>query len=367
MVQPFPDETRARELQRGLDWGIVSALAEVHSVRPHLYHALSNWIGDECDWLRNRYGFNPKLQQAHALHLSAELISISRLLEAEKVRFASFKGPTLSILLYQDVARREYNDLDVVVHEDDVKKTEEALTKRGYRARHGDAAYRQAFVAYHGQYIFDSEHALLDLHWRPSSRGVPFPLTFDEIWDSLDAVPFGGVKIPTLSADHLGLFLAGHGTKERWKSLAWVCDFADYVRVRPQIDWVQLWKRAAERNCGRPILVACSLASQLLAAPIDRELLSIGSCDEHVQAAVQAARQRLAYPPLEDPAKEELSALELCETSRQRLELLWDTVRTRTVGDFESIPLPPALWSLYYVIRPLRIGLKALRSRKQAI
>jgi hypothetical protein len=32
---------------------------------------------------------------------------------------------------------------------------------------------------------------------------------------------------------------------------------------------------------------------------------------------------------------------------------------TPTVSDYRSMPLPPSLWPLYRVTRPIRLGLKA--------
>ena len=106
----------------------------------------------------------------------------------------------------------------------------------------------------------------VDLHWRLSSKGVAFPLQLAEIWSKLEKVTIAGRTVLTLAHDDLALFLAAHGTKEGWRSLIWVCDFAEFLRKYQDIDWVAVLDRAQRSHSSRPLLLAIFLASDLLGA-----------------------------------------------------------------------------------------------------
>uniref|UniRef100_UPI0013D5E942 nucleotidyltransferase family protein n=2 Tax=Pseudomonadota TaxID=1224 RepID=UPI0013D5E942 len=64
--------------------------------------------------------------------------------------------------------------------------------------------------------------AAIDLHWDFTGVHLPFPLTPAEIWDSLETIKVGQRDVPAITGADLALLLAGHGTKERWRSLGWV-------------------------------------------------------------------------------------------------------------------------------------------------
>src|SRR6202042_182622 len=96
--------------------------------------------------------------------------------QEQRIRFATFKGATLAMQLYGDISCREFVDIDVIVHQDDLTAAEEALGAQGYRARAGDRFYRDAFLSYQRQYIFETDGATIDLHWEFNTRSAPFPL-----------------------------------------------------------------------------------------------------------------------------------------------------------------------------------------------
>ncbi len=85
-----------------------------------------------------------------------ELLGIADLFGEKHIRFATFKGVALAISLYGDISRREFNDIDLIVHEADLETAESCLRSRGYRAKSGDRSYRNAFLAYQNQYIFQT-------------------------------------------------------------------------------------------------------------------------------------------------------------------------------------------------------------------
>src|SRR5262249_29992819 len=133
----------------------------------------------------------------------------------------------------------------------------------------------------------------VDLHWRLSSKGVAFALRPHEIWPRLANVPLAGRTVPSLAPDDLALFLAAHGTKERWKRLAWVCDFAELLRANQDINWSVVLERAQRAHSSRALLLAILLASKLLDAPAPVWLLEKARSNSIVVALGERAEMSM--------------------------------------------------------------------------
>jgi Uncharacterised nucleotidyltransferase len=351
--------------RHSFDWSILAQLAERHGVRPQLIRGLSRThFVDVPAKIKQCLDDFHRFHLFRCLHVGAELFTIADLLEARNVRYATFKGAALATSLYGNISGREFNDIDLLVHEDDLEPAEACLRSRGYCARSGDMRFRSAFMAYQNQYIFETDQMMVDLHWDFNVTRVPFPLGADEIWDNLDSVSIDGRNIPTLGRHELALYLAGHGAKHGWCSLSLVCDFAKFVRAHPELDWMRLWQRSAQKKCGNLILLACALAARLLDASVDKEVLTRGERTPGVRDLAHSTIEQLMGPPTVVPPglEEFFGGMSLCETWAQKAGVIWGLVSTRTTGDYEAMPLPRPLWRFYHLTRPFRLAIRVLTS-----
>ena len=267
-------------MSKGIDWQILLKLAAQHCVRPMLLQTLKSVCWDAVPQkIQLELTLFNKANVQKNLLFTGELLRLLGLFQQNAIPIAAFKGPVLAHSVYGDISLREFSDLDVIVQEADLSKAEDILTARGYQADFPDRDYRSAFLSYQGQYAFRHSNTgiSVDLHWRLSSKGVAFPLQSAEIWPRLEKVTIAGRTVPTLAHDDLALFLAAHGTKEGWRSLIWVCDFAELLRKYQDIDWVAVLDRAQRSHSSRPLLLAIVLASTLLDAPAPVALIDRSS------------------------------------------------------------------------------------------
>jgi hypothetical protein len=173
----------------------------------------------------------------------------------------------------------------VIVRQPDLPRTEQLLESFGYRTKGHDETQRDYFQAT-GQYSYrhPDTGVNIDLHWELAPFGSTFPFTLAEMWSKIQDVPLAGHPVPTLAWDHMPMLLACHGTKERWRFLKWVCDFAFLVQARPELDWGAVFDRAKQSHCSRPLLLAVLLASDLLGVPAHSALLDRARSDGAVVA-----------------------------------------------------------------------------------
>jgi hypothetical protein len=365
IVRPRSDPARIRErIAAGVDFDLLLKLADAHGVRPMLLLGLAalSWEG-VSDTLRASLGHFHRTHQMRVLAFADEVCRVARLFAVEGVRFALFKGPALAAHLYGGISHREYNDIDVIVPPEEMVKAEALLVSLGYGNRQGDRAFRQAFLAHQRQYAFvrPGFDAAIDLHWHFCGRHLPFPVQPEEIWPSLVSVEIGSCTAPSLSDVDTALVLAGHGTKESWRGLSWVCDIATLIERRPGLDWSEVHRRARLQRCGDAVLLGCAMASGLLGTAVPVALSAAVARNARVRriagTLIASMRQGLHHFP---DIKENLVDLDLCERWPDRLKFLSGLAVTPTPGDYHALPLPPALWRAYYLTRPLRLAFKTL-------
>jgi Uncharacterised nucleotidyltransferase len=366
LVRPAPRLAAAREiLRRGIDVDALLQTAEQNCIRPRLIAGLAamSWNGMPASAQASLADFR-RVHLVRALSAAQQLSRVAEALTAAGVRFAAFKGATLAKQLYGDLSAREYSDIDLIVPKPQVGEAEDVLAALGY-CGDGDRAFRGAFQAYLRQYGFVHPElgVAIDLHWNFSGSHVPFPLDPDEIWDGLEQVPVGYLRVPAVSGANLALLLAGHGTKEGWRSLDWVCDFAMLVHRRPDLDWTAIHRRAEARGCGDSVLLACTVVHRLLDMPVPAALQRPAVDRRRVRAVAGTLVDELRRHALTPRKTENLSDLELCDTRRDRIGAVLKLAFTRTVGDYQAMPLPPELWRVYHATRPFRLAAKAITGR----
>jgi hypothetical protein len=247
------------------------------------------------------------------------------------------------------------------VKEKDFLLAEQYLAEQGYQTIGRNWRQRDYLVEL-GQASFrrPNEAFGIDLHWKLAPFGMSFPFSEDEIWSKLQGLSMSGSEVSTLAWDHMGLFLAFHGFKERWRSLKWICDFAAFTSSRPELDWGNLQDRAAQNHCSRSLLVAACLSEAIgLSAP--EKLLNAARGDRAVEALMRRTIFRLAHP--ETPENDLSIFVDTAaglERKRDKVRLAATLLTTLTVSDFSAIQLPRSWRGVYYLIRPFRLARKVI-------
>jgi len=368
VVRPSPDLAQAVALLRGpLDFSDLLDLAEAHSVRPRLIQAFAalGWQGVPPTVKAALEGFRGR-HVLRALYLAEEHGRIADALLAAGVGFAFFKGAALAVDLYGDLSHREYGDIDLIVWPHQLVAAETVLEDLGYLTRQGDRAFRRAFLAYQRQYTFIRADigAAVDLHWDFSAGPLPFPLRPAETWRGLRPVRVGSRTMPTVSVENQILLLAGHGTKEAWRSLSWICDFAMQIDRTPGADWAGLYARARRQGCGNSLLLGASMAQALFDSAMPHDLVPLVRRNATVARLTRRLVARLRGGLATMPGHRDLMDLDLCDRRWDRLKAAVRFGLTPTPGDYHALPLPAGLWSAYYFLRPFRLAAKVVTGRR---
>jgi Uncharacterised nucleotidyltransferase len=341
-----------------VDWDYFYQLARRHSVLPLIYKQLSSIPAakvpaDQLARLKANYQKN----LVRNLLLTAELCSILQTFAAAGIEAVPYKGPALAVYAYGKLELRRFVDLDILVRKADVLRAKELLTARGFVCGPPWTDAQQALLL-HTQHnlSLSREDGLLvvELHWEVASRLFAASLQAEEFWGRLKTMRLNNVTVKSLSAEDLLLSLCVHGSKHLWERLAWVCDVAELIKTRTDLNWSVLLKRAASTKNDRMLFLGLYLANRLLDAPLPGHVKSKIEAKVIVSLANKVAKRLfggISQPPVSIGQSFKFNwAVRAGWRARLRYcRLLFQP----TDADIETVPLPRPLRFVYYLMRPL--------------
>lgn len=344
-----------------IDWAIVADEAVYHGVVPQLYGVLqktgSEFLPAEMhEWLQDSFQNNLK----HNLILTGELWRILARFQEHGISAIPFKGPTLAMLAYGDLAWREFTDLDILVDERDLAQVGELLVSAGYQARAELSLLSDpVFTAIEREFYFTNARSgtLIDLQWHLSSTILPFAMNLEHIGKNQITVLPGGKQMATLGLEDLLLYLCAHGSRHCWERLGWIADVAGLINLNPQLDWDVAWSRARAMKCERVLLHGLLLAQDLTGAQIPQAIEQLARADAGSCALAASIGRILAEPLGRSTNKFDLHRyfLKLQNRPADQFRHLLRLVFAPTVIDWEFWPLPSVLMFLYPLVRLIRL------------
>jgi hypothetical protein len=257
------------------DWRAFARACDHHDVAPFIYCRLRGLAGITVppgllEHLRLRFLY----VSGRNYHLARKLVELTSLLEEHQIPVLAYKGPTLAMAAYGDLALRSYQDLDVVIRPEHLQKAIGVMTRcgfeitpdwwnpsrpenPGYVARHHEIALRAPDKSY-----------FVDVHWQLAAHEFrAFRLDLEKVWSRAERIEVFQQSISTLCREDLFLALCCHGTWHRWARLKWLFDIAELLRNSETLNWPQIEETAKDRPLVR--------ASASLAVYLARELLEI--------------------------------------------------------------------------------------------
>lgn len=347
------------------DWDQVVNLALEHRVLPLVFSRLAD-IGSAMpvalqERLRAEYHRNV----FHCLANAAELIAVLRAFEAEEIPAMPFKGVTLAASIYGDLTMRTAGDLDVLISYCDLARATAVLQKRGYRQMAPVKADGTPAIPDHYEYQFERETdgMLIELRWRfqlsyPRHKKVlrfGSDLGLDWAQQRGQTITLAGADVRAMNPEVTLLMLCMHGSKHVWSRLAWICDVAQLLRVSPGLDWQEVIREAKTLGLWRALALGILVAHRVASAPVPQPTLLDFETDTVACKLASHIQENLFTAPGSTPmggVPYDIQLLGFRDRARLVGSLEWLRPCDR---DIAVLPLPKALYPLYYLIRPFRL------------
>lgn len=367
-----PDQITQEQIKslaaRVTDWSYLIATASQHGLAPLLCRHLDSICPEavpETFLKELQVGF--RKNTISNLLLTREMISLLDLFEAEQIPAIPFKGPTLAVAVYKDVALRQFGDLDFLIHRRDVLRAKAALVRACYKPEYDLSQSEETSYLKSQSELGLKGRAYVELQWEIVPRNYSFKINDDQLWQATRSISIEAIPVPHLSAEDLLLILAAHGTKERWRRLRWITDIAELIANDRELDWERAVDRAGRLGGERMLLLAVALANDLLSAGLPEAIFERIKADRAVKRLVARVRDGLFDEPR--ASSEVLTGglfyLRARERMQDRLRCCMRMATSPTIKDKSFIRLPNALSAFYYPLRPVRLvgkyGLRALK------
>jgi hypothetical protein len=359
------DAAVRESLEASIDWDGVLDLAQRHGLAP-LLHVHLDALPDAAvpKSVRARLWARAQAIARRNAVMAGELGAIVARLEAHGLGVVPYKGPTLAMRAYGDLALREFGDLDLLMRRGDVLHAKRILAADGYAPVHELApAQEQLLIDSRRDYELALAHrargVLVEIHWRGDPHARIPPLDDPAWWAALPRMTLAdGTTCATLSTDELLLLLCVHGSKHLWSSLGWLVDVVELDRREAPADWGRIHASARRHGCERRLALAIALAAEVLDArlgdgariPVDGPVRAMS---RRIAADLFSPRQAKPHP-----LAAFRDALRMCDGSMQRAVLLADTAVAPGWGEWTRWRLPRSLFFLYPALRPVRLVAK---------
>ncbi|MCL5962048.1 MAG: nucleotidyltransferase family protein [Chloroflexi bacterium] len=359
-------ETLVRE---DLDWGYLLRAAHRHRMVSLVHWQLNATCAeavpkDILDRLRDRFRQTNKRN----LLLASELRRILKLFEAEGIPVVPFKGPVLAVAVYGNLALRQFDDLDMLIQRQDALRAKDLLISQRYRPQYKlNRAQEASYMQTECEFSFLHENGVfqVEIHWDFLPHYFSMQFDTEGIWERVERASLGGLEVPTLAPEDLLLFLCAHGSKHYWERLSWICDVAELIRARPDLRWEAVIEQARISGGERMLLVGLSLANDLLGTMLPAYVLERMQADSAVKSLSARVRGRLQRDIQREPNTWErkllftnirIFNLSVRERPLDKIRYYLRMALTPTVQETMAfpLPLPRFLYTLYYLLRPVR-------------
>lgn len=348
-------------LRRRLDWDYLLDEATENSVLPLFERQIktiapTSLPGEAHEKLKSACRANT----VRCLFLSAELVKVLEAFRGQGVRAIAYKGPTLAVQAYGDVALRDFDDLDIVVQQKDMARADEVMRGLRYRPKLDwvlSEGTSEWMAPGEYKYVDEARRAIVELHTEVSLRHFRVRPKMEELAERAVAVTVAGREVATFSVEDGLSMLCVHGAKDFWERIGWVADVAEMLKSHPGVDWEKARRSAESLGAGRMLDLGLVLAADTLDAPVPLQILRRARQDSEIGAVATDLERRLL-----NRGEPEVGA-------RARFRFRRSMVRGKLAGwryamrltllpaeeDLQMIHLPKPLAPLYVALRPLRL------------
>jgi hypothetical protein len=389
---PVGDDLRWRP-SASSDWRTLARACDNHQVAPIIFCRLRDLTEDAgpselLDHLRTRF----YEVSAHNYRLAMKLADLVSLLDAHGIPALAYKGPAVAMAVYNNLALRQYKDLDLVIRKEHLLEAVRVMSQYGFEIvptqgrpqmipylcnpenpRHLAMAEEIPFRAPDKTYFVDLHWQLGHGPWRAFSPDV------EKMWDRAVKLELPNGSVSTFCNEDLFLALCYHGNKHRWSCLKWLLDVAELLRKAETLDWSRIQEMIKVRpRAGASASLAILLAQDLLDVPVPAEAARVAPATQRIFSEAATIREEILsqgqtsgndYPTLLALEERPMARMKYRTTRAMRYPggVLSEIILQVSPKDRVLIPLPKKLQFLYHLIRPMRLVFKHVRRGASAL
>lgn len=350
-------------LKTSISWEVTYKRLTAHEIRPLAFKVISGDPNLSLVPIFDRLKSDCLSVSYMNLQMLKETIRLHKLFESKNMTLVSYKGVTLSKMLFDDYAMREVCDGDFIVDYTETVNATNLLIEDGYKTdfyfKEADEEYvkkvtceRQLFKIKQIDLPFK-----IEMHWKLLQSMFDVPLSNETILKNVCEISVTGDKIKSLNIDYtLISLLCHHGVNDVWRSLKHIVDIAMFVKkFNDEIDWEIFNLHLKKLNISRSSDIGFSLVEKIFGI-CNKKKIHVAERNEQM-----VIRNLFTYPMisrLKYSPKNLIQHLSLRDSHKDRFRLFLNYVKVLIVpsaDDLKYFKLPGKLFFLYYVLKPFRL------------
>lgn len=341
------------------DWDSLLRLADRHRMTPMLFLRIEDMGKAVPLTVQERLRTEYQRNVFHSLANAAELIAVLKVFDQEMIPAMPFKGVVLAASVYHDLSMRPAGDLDILIHYRHLIRATTVLLKRGYELKTPVRADGTPEATDYFEYHFErqSDGMVIELRWRLELAQPRFRrnLGMDWVWPRRRTVMLAGAEVPDINPEIALLVLCMHASKHIWSRLIWLCDVAQLLAAKPDLDWSEVMLQAKRTGLWRTLALGVLLANRVAGAAVPAVILRRFESDKKAYNLALFISENLFDSPGSLPRGRVPYSIQLLGfQDRIQLLLSLDILRPNE-RDRSVVRLPKSLHGLYYLVRPFRI------------
>lgn len=340
-----------------IDWNLFLSLLHRHRVLPMVCHNLHRWNVELP--IKNELKTASLEHAKKALQQTATLLEINKLFTDNGIECVHFKGASLSHYLYQDPTLRQYKDIDILIERKNIDSAFSLLINHGFHIKtpifkkeYLNHRYRQ----WQKDYIFEKNNCEIELHWVLSY--LLDTNTHKKIFSTNKSILINEKPIKIFDDHYYLSYLILHGYYSGWSRLHWLIDIVDFFKIN-SIDWQKI--KFIFSSCGHEKAINEVIELLSLLFSIEKPLIN-----KDYKRIIKNTMVLLKTPIKSGVLSKYDITLQyrrlflLPYGFKNKLNYLKTNFGTAP-QEWEMLPLPKALFFLYYPLRPFLRFIRKIR------
>jgi hypothetical protein len=298
------------------------------------------------------------------LLLAKELRDILTACEQRGIACVPIRGPVLAEQLHGDGSTRRMDDLDLLVHHEDLSAIKNIFEHLRYVNHEHRPGFLEAF-SYSLEFVHPNHGFLVEPHWTLAYPPFMDGAAMKPVWRRVRRRQWRGINICTLAHEDLLLHLCLHlHHKGRQAPLLWFYELDIVIRRHgPTLDWDSFLNQVQLMRQARSVYDVLTIVMDTFYSPVPESVtkrLAAQAREDPLPSFLSVRTQILAYSSLS--GREELALLCSLQSLQQRLRYLVALLfpspcyMIRRYGASTRIRLIG-----YYIFRFIHIGTEGLR------
>lgn len=241
--------------------GKISGIFRELVIRHRLLPLMAGKLAEFSDLDRSELDELLKQQVMKSMAITSELSALYKDMKNDFSHILVTKGPLLSQLLYGEVGKRQFNDLDLYVRPDSFPEAFNEMVDLGYKVLYPSIKNPETFN-YYFKYKGDiglinpRNGVYIELHYGINIMKL-IPRECESIFfANFSKVEILGKEIFTLNDELHFIYLCIHGAKHQYSRLIWLKDIADFLQ---SIDIDHASIVSIVQKCGLQYILGLSL------------------------------------------------------------------------------------------------------------